>query len=85
MGKLGGFLGVFTFPFFIHWHDLPAAEGAAAIVSLLGLVTIIFLLPETKGKASKTSRRTHQHQSRKPPRKNKNNIRECTQLVIASH
>lgn len=51
MGKLGGLLGVFTFPFFIHWHGLPAAEGAAAIVSLLGLVTTIFLLPETKGKS----------------------------------
>jgi PHS family inorganic phosphate transporter-like MFS transporter len=51
MGKLGGFLGVFTFPFFVHWHGLPAAESAAAIVSVLGLVTTIFLLPETKGKS----------------------------------
>jgi MFS family permease len=51
MGKLGGFLGVFTFPFFMHWRGLPAAEGAAAIVSVLGLVTTIFLLPETKGKS----------------------------------
>jgi MFS family permease len=51
MGKIGGFLGVFTFPFFMHWHGLPAAEGAAAIVSVLGLITTIFLLPETKGKS----------------------------------
>jgi MFS transporter, PHS family, inorganic phosphate transporter len=51
MGKLGGFIGVFTFPFFMHWHGLTAAEGAAAIVSLLGLVVTIFLLPETKGKS----------------------------------
>jgi MFS transporter, PHS family, inorganic phosphate transporter len=51
MGKLGGFIGVFTFPFFMTWHGLPAAEGAAAIVSLLGLVVTIFLLPETKGKS----------------------------------
>src|SRR6201996_3264761 len=51
MGKLGGFLGVFTFPFFMHWHGLPAAEGAAAIVSILGLMVTIFMLPETKGKS----------------------------------
>ncbi len=51
MGKMGGFLGVFTFPFFMHWHGLMAAEGAAAIVSLLGLTVTIFLLPETKGKS----------------------------------
>jgi nitrate/nitrite transporter NarK len=50
MGKIGGFLGVFTFPLFMNWHGLPAAEGAAAIVSLLGLAVTIFLLPETKGK-----------------------------------
>jgi MFS family permease len=51
MGKIGGFAGVFTFPFFMHWHGLPAAEGAAAIVSVLGLIVTIFLLPETKGKS----------------------------------
>jgi MFS transporter, PHS family, inorganic phosphate transporter len=51
MGKIGGFLGVFTFPFFMHWRGLPAAEGAAAIVSCLGLICTIFLLPETKGKS----------------------------------
>jgi MFS family permease len=51
MGKIGGFAGVFTFPFFMHWHGLPAAEGAAAIVSALGLIVTILLLPETKGKS----------------------------------
>jgi PHS family inorganic phosphate transporter-like MFS transporter len=51
MGKIGGFIGVFTFPFFMHWHGLTAAEGAAAIVSLLGLIVTVFLLPETKGKS----------------------------------
>ncbi len=51
MGKLGGFFGVFTFPFFMRWHGLAAAEGTAAIVCCLGLVTTIFLLPETKGKS----------------------------------
>jgi MFS transporter, PHS family, inorganic phosphate transporter len=51
LGKIGGFVGVFTFPFFMNWHGLPAAEGAAASVSALGLVTTVFLLPETKGKS----------------------------------
>jgi PHS family inorganic phosphate transporter-like MFS transporter len=51
MGKIGGFVGVFTFPLLMHWHGLPAAEGVAAIVSCLGLIVTIFLLPETKGKS----------------------------------
>jgi MFS family permease len=51
MGKLGGFIGVFTFPFLMHWHGLLAAESGAAIVSVLGLVTTLALLPETKGKS----------------------------------
>jgi len=38
MGKLGGFAGVFLFPFFMRWHRLMAAELAAATVSLLGLL-----------------------------------------------
>jgi MFS transporter, PHS family, inorganic phosphate transporter len=51
MGKLGGFVGVFAFPFLMRWHGLLAAESAAAIVSALGALTTIFLLPETKGKS----------------------------------
>jgi MFS family permease len=51
MGKLGGFFGVFTFPFLMHWHGLLAAESGAAIVSIAGLVTTLALLPETKGKS----------------------------------
>jgi PHS family inorganic phosphate transporter-like MFS transporter len=51
MGKIGGFLGVFTFPFFMHWHGLTAAEGTAALVSCAGLVVTAVLLPETKGKS----------------------------------
>ena len=35
----------------MHWRGLPGAEGAAAIVSGLGLLVTIFLLPETKGKS----------------------------------
>lgn len=50
-GKIGGFVGVFSFPFLMHWNGLPAAEGAAAIVSVLGLAVTVFLLPETKGKS----------------------------------
>ncbi len=51
MGKIGGFVGVFTFPLFMRWHGLLAAESVAGAVSLLGLVITIFLLPETKGKS----------------------------------
>jgi MFS transporter, PHS family, inorganic phosphate transporter len=51
LGKLGGFLGVFTFPFLMHWHGLLTAECAAAIVSLLGLIATTTLLPETKGRS----------------------------------
>jgi len=51
MGKLGGFFGVFTFRFLMRWHGLLAAESGAAIVSVLGLVTTLSLLPETKGKS----------------------------------
>jgi MFS transporter, PHS family, inorganic phosphate transporter len=42
---------VFAFPFLMRWHGLLAAESAAAIVSALGALTTIFLLPETKGKS----------------------------------
>jgi len=51
MGKLGGLVGVFTFPFLMRWHGLLSAESAAAIVSGLGALATVFLLPETKGKS----------------------------------
>ena len=50
-GKLGGFLGVFLFPIFMAWHGLLAAEGAAAIVSVLGAIVTLTMLPETKGRS----------------------------------
>ena len=50
MGKVGGFIGVFTFAPLMHWGGLPAAETAAAIDSLLGAAATILLLPETKGR-----------------------------------
>ena len=51
MGKLGGFLGVFVFPFLLHWKGLLAAESAAAIASILGLIVTLTMLPETKGRS----------------------------------
>jgi PHS family inorganic phosphate transporter-like MFS transporter len=51
MGKLGGFLGVFVFPFLMNWKGLKGAESAAAIASILGLVVTVTMLPETKGKS----------------------------------
>ena len=50
-GKLGGFLGVFLFPILMGWNGLIAAEFAAAIVSVLGCVVTLAMLPETKGKS----------------------------------
>jgi MFS transporter, PHS family, inorganic phosphate transporter len=51
MGKLGGFLGVFLFPYLMAWKGLLGAESAAAIASVCGLALTIFTLPETKGKS----------------------------------
>jgi MFS family permease len=50
MGKIGGFVGVFLFPYLLEWKGLFGAEMAAAIVSILGLIVTWALLPETKGK-----------------------------------
>ncbi len=51
LGKLGGFVGVFTFPFLMRWHGLLSAESAAALVSAFGLAATLLLLPETKGRS----------------------------------
>jgi len=51
MGKIGAFIGVFTFPILMSWHGLEAAELTAAFVSVLGLFVTLALLPETKGKS----------------------------------
>lgn len=51
MGKLGGFLGVFLFPYLMHWRGLAGAESAAAIASFVGLIATLQFLPETKGKS----------------------------------
>src|ERR1700752_4581311 len=51
MGKLGGFPGVFVFPYLMNWKGLLAAESAAAIAGILGMIVTIAMLPETKGKS----------------------------------
>jgi MFS family permease len=51
LGKVGGFFGVFLFPYLMHWRGLPAAETAAAITSVAGFIVTIWMLPETKGKS----------------------------------
>lgn len=51
IGKLGGFLGVFLFPFLMQWKGLLGAESAAALASIVGLIVTSALLPETKGKS----------------------------------
>jgi len=50
-GKIGGFVGVFLFPILMSWRGLPAAELAAAAVSVLGIIVTSMLLPETKGRS----------------------------------
>jgi nitrate/nitrite transporter NarK len=51
VGKLGGFAGVFVFPYLLAWKGLLGAESAAAIASALGLIVTLTMLPETKGKS----------------------------------
>lgn len=51
LGKLGGFLGVFLFPYLMRWRGLFGAEMAAAITSVIGMLVTLALLPETKGKS----------------------------------
>ncbi|KAA6456886.1 MFS transporter [Acidobacteria bacterium AB60] len=51
LGKLGGFLGVFLFPYLMHWKGLFAAESAAGLASAAGFILTVFTLPEPKGKS----------------------------------
>jgi MFS family permease len=50
-GKLGAFIGVFLFPIFMRRGGLTVAEGAAAAVSVLGILVTVTMLPETKGRS----------------------------------
>jgi PHS family inorganic phosphate transporter-like MFS transporter len=51
MGKLGGFAGVFVFPYLLNWKGLLGAESAAAVACVIGAIVTITMLPETKGKS----------------------------------
>jgi PHS family inorganic phosphate transporter-like MFS transporter len=46
LGKCGAFLGALAFPYLLGTFHLSGAMGFAAIVSFLGLLLTIFLLPE---------------------------------------
>ena len=50
MGKIGGFAGVFLFPLLLEGGGLPRAELAAAVVSAIGIIVTVLMLPETKGR-----------------------------------
>lgn len=51
LGKVGAFIGAFTFPYLLGSVHLPGAMAFAAIVSLLGLVLTFFTLPEPNGRS----------------------------------
>ncbi len=51
MVKIGGFVGVFTFPILMSWHGLLTAELGAALASVLGLIVTLGMVPETKGRS----------------------------------
>jgi MFS family permease len=48
LGKCGAFLGAFIFPYLLNTFHLSGAMGFASIVSSLGLLLSLFLLPEPK-------------------------------------
>jgi len=35
----------------MHWHGQLSAELAAVVVSVLGMIVTVVMLPETKGKS----------------------------------
>lgn len=50
-GKLGGFAGVFAFPFLLHHLGLAGTELVVAGVCVLGALLTLALLPETRGRS----------------------------------
>ncbi len=50
-GKLGAFVGTFTFPLLMDRFGLPGAMGTVSAVAICGLLVTWFLLPETKGES----------------------------------
>jgi len=66
-GKLGAFAGAFLFPDFLAaTHGLNRAMTIAGVVAVLGLLLTLFLLPETRGRASSSWRR---RRTRRRPRR----------------
>lgn len=51
LGKVGAFIGAFTFPYLLGNMHIPGAMAFAAIVSVLGLALTIFTLPEPNGRS----------------------------------
>lgn len=47
LGKVGAFLGALLFPYLLSTFHLPGAMAVAAVVSAVGLVLTLALLPET--------------------------------------
>jgi MFS family permease len=48
LGKVGAFLGALLFPLLLSYYHLSGAMAFAAVMSLIGLVLTVFLLPEPK-------------------------------------
>jgi PHS family inorganic phosphate transporter-like MFS transporter len=46
LGKVGAFIGAFTFPYILTTFNLPGVTTVSAIISLLGLLLTLYLLPE---------------------------------------
>jgi len=50
VSRIGGFIGVFLFPFLVSSYSLSGAELFAGVAAVLGIM-LTLLLPETKGKS----------------------------------
>lgn len=72
LGKVGAFLGALAFPYLLTTFHLPGAMAFASIVSLLGLVLSIFLLPEPNQRSLEEISQQHEvmqaHQQPSPVR-----------------
>ena len=49
VGKLGAFVGAFTFPFMLDGLKLPGTMVVVAVISVAGLLVTLLLLPEPRG------------------------------------
>lgn len=58
------FIGVFLFPILMGRNGLPGAELAAAVVSALGIVVTVLMLPGTHGKTLEELNEAAQAQDR---------------------